>query len=48
MENMNQCFKVASKYRINFTKGADVKELQETIQLKGNSVTLHLKNWEKK
>lgn len=28
---------------LTLRKGADVKELQETIQLKGNSVTLHLK-----
>ena len=42
-ENMKQCFKTTSKYSFIFTKGADVKKLEESIQLKGNGGTFHLK-----
>ena len=41
---MKQCFKATSKYSFIFTKGADVKKLEESIQLKGNGGTFHLKS----
>ena len=44
MKNMKRCFKTTSKYSFIFTKGADIKKLEESIQLKGNDGTFYLKS----
>ena len=41
---MKQCFKATSKYSLYLQKGADVKKLEESIQLKGNGGTFPFKS----